>query len=99
MRDFWRGKITPRELWVFIRHLPPDSAFFRAVDPDAAELAAYKPGDYVSMAIFDAVVGKAGAYVRPHEALEQRREQERLMALLEAQAERNRLRDQAEGVA
>lgn len=26
LRDFWTGDITARELWVRIKHLPPESA-------------------------------------------------------------------------
>lgn len=99
MRDFWRGKVSPRELLNEVRFLPTDSALVRALAPDAAELGEYRPGDYVLMAIYDATVGKAGAYPRPAEVQAERREKQQLMALLEAQAARNRARDEAEGVA
>lgn len=82
-----------------VKYLPADSEFIKAVDPDAATMAGFRPGDFVLMDLFDATVGKAGAYPRPDEVLAKRREKERIMALLEAQAERNRARDRAEAQA
>lgn len=34
--DFWRGKITPRRLWLLIKHLPRESPFVQAIAPGAA---------------------------------------------------------------
>ncbi len=35
-RDRWAGRLTLRRLSALIRHLPPDAAVWRAVDPDGA---------------------------------------------------------------
>lgn len=51
IRDFWRGKITLRELRVKVENLPPDSAVFRR-EPSSA---GWQPGDHLLADLFDAV--------------------------------------------
>jgi hypothetical protein len=105
--DFWRGRMTPRRLWLLIRSVlaDPKSALYREVDPDGAMAAKWSPTDWLLADLYDltfrAAGGKNHTYPRPtREGLREQREQveraaERYRAL-EAQAERSN-RQLAEG--
>ena len=100
--DFYRGNLSVRTLCVAVKHLPLTGAVMSAADPDSALIGSFTPTDYVLMNLYDlthaiAVSGdQFPRYPRPNQMVEERRWREERMALLEQQAERNRLRDAEE---
>lgn len=98
--DFWRGTLSPRRLWVLLKHLSPrDSAFVRAAQPDTAAIAQWSATEYLLADLFD-ITAKAAfrspkPYPRPAEALERRaRDEARAIALTEQQQRIKRQREE-----
>lgn len=91
--DFWRGTLSPRALEVAIRHLPMNGWFMRGAAPEAAEIDAWGPTDYLLADVFDLLVQINSSkpqrpYPRPADRVKRRQASERRAAALEAQNER-----------
>lgn len=98
LTDFFRGKISPRELVSLIRFLPADSMFVRKAAPDTAQIASWTQTDYLLADLFDVYARvhfeNPKPYPRPGDAIREREAQERRRAQLEAQLQRQRAREQ-----
>lgn len=90
--DLWRGRLSFRRVELLIRHLPGDSKTFRAMNPDAAEIATWDIGHYLQAIEID-LIGQAHfqnwePIERPHQRVEKRRRADSLSRALEAQRRR-----------
>lgn len=98
LRDFWRGDVTPRELFSLIHFLPVDSEFVRALDPDGADRATWDVNAHLLAVLIDqhaaAHFKNPKPIPRPQELIETRKRRERQIAALAAQNERIQARNQ-----
>ena len=61
LRDWESGRLDSRSLMRFVKHLGPDSAFFKASRPDDAESAAWVDGSAICALIAELIdVVRAG---------------------------------------
>lgn len=95
--DFYRGRLSPRRLWLLIRHLPVDSALLRRTRPELGQYA-WTPDGYVMADLIDVTLaigtGKfQKPYPRPAQLITDSVEQRERFDRLEEQAERNRARE------
>jgi hypothetical protein len=100
--DLYRGRLSPRRLWLLIRNLPIDSALLRRTRPELAQHA-WTPDGYVTADLIDVTIalqtGKfQKPYPRPAQRITDAVEQRDRFSALEEQAARNRLREGQETV-
>jgi hypothetical protein len=90
--DVWRGRMSFRRLELLIKHLPPDGAVVRALNPEAAAAASWPPEAYVLADYYDlyahAKFKNPKRYPRPADAVRERERAEARHAALERQAQR-----------